>query len=176
MASRTQDAWTRLLSMSSAGVGRAPAPTLPTDDGTTADTGGEDRVYSPGSDGGREGKRLDHRFAGGRWRQAAYALIDIFCVTGNGVIAFLLRFTGRNVPGFLMSGHLAITPDQPISRYAAFLLLYVALIPLFCEWQDLYWTPRTRSSQDESLAVVKAVSFATLLLTVFIYLLGVQII
>ena len=176
MASRAQDAWTRLLSMSSAGVGRAPAPTLPTEDGTVPDTGGSDRLYSPGSNGGREGKRIDHRFAGGRWRQAAYALIDILCVMGNGVIAFLLRFTGWDLPGLLRPGHMTITPDQPISRYAAFLLLYVALIPLFCEWQDLYWTPRTRSSQDESLAVVKAVSFATLLLTVFIYLSGVKII
>src|SRR6266446_6249269 len=176
MASRAQDAWTRLLSMSSAGVGRAPAPTMPTEDGTVPDTGGSDRLYSPGSNGGREGKRIDHRFAGGRWRQAAYALIDILCVMGNGVIAFLLRFTGWDLPGLLKPGHMTITPDQPISRYAAFLLLYVALIPLFCEWQDLYWTPRTRSSQDESLAVVKAVSFATVLLTVFIYLSGVKII
>ena len=176
MASRAQDAWTRLLSMSSAGVGRAPAPVLPTEGGADPDAADANRVYSPGSNGGGEGKRIDHRFVGGRWRQAAYALIDILCVIGNGVIAFLLRFTGWDLPGLLSPGHMTITPDQPITRYAAFLLLYVALIPLFCDWQDLYRTPRTRSAQDESLAVVKAVSLATLLLTVFIYLSGVKII
>jgi exopolysaccharide biosynthesis polyprenyl glycosylphosphotransferase len=176
MASRAQDVWTRLLTFSSVGVGRAPAPTLPTEDGAAPNTAGADAPYSTGSNGGREGQRIDHRFVGGRWRQAAYALIDICCVIINGVTVFLFRFTARDLPGFLRSGHITITPDQPITRYVAFLLLYVALIPLFCEWQDLYWTPRTRSAQDESLAVVKAVTWATLLLTVFIYLSGVKII
>jgi exopolysaccharide biosynthesis polyprenyl glycosylphosphotransferase len=176
MASQPQDAWTRLLSFSSAGVGRAPAPVLPTEDGAAPDAADANRLYSPGSNGGGEGKRIGPRFGGGRWRQAAYALIDILCVTSNGVISFFLRFTGLDLHGLLRSGHVTITPDLPISHYAAFLLLYVALILLFCEWQDLYRTPRTRSAQDESFAVVKAVSIATLLLTVFIYLSGVKII
>jgi exopolysaccharide biosynthesis polyprenyl glycosylphosphotransferase len=176
MASRAQDAWTQWLSFSSAGIGRAPAPTLPAEDGATPDTAVADRLYSTGSNGDGERGRIDHRYAGGRWRQVAYALIDVLCVVTNGVTAFLLRFTARDLPGFLRSGHMTITTDQPITRYAAFLLLYIALIPLFCEWQDLYWTPRTRSAQDESLAVVKSVSLATLLLTVFIYLSGVKII
>lgn len=56
------------------------------------------------------------------------------------------------------------------------MLLYAALILLFCQLQDLYQTPRGRPSSDESFAVIKAVSFATLLLTAFIYLSGVKIV
>jgi exopolysaccharide biosynthesis polyprenyl glycosylphosphotransferase len=129
----------------------------------------------------RNGSHGRHRpysenLVGGIWVQIAYVLIDCACVIVNGAIAFLVRFSLADLRHFLTSGHLAISTAQPLSRYGAFLLLYVALILLLCEWQDLYRTPRTRSSLEESFAVFKVVLVATLLLTTFIYLSGVKII
>lgn len=128
---------------------------------------------------GRNGQDKDSRPAerlGGRWVQITYALIDIACVLASGVTAFLLRFSPADLRHWFVSGHLAITTDQPLNRYGAFLLLYVALVLLFCQLHDLYRTPRARASSRETLAVIKAVSFATLLLTAFIYLSGVKIV
>ena len=51
-------------------------------------------------------------------------------------------------------------------------MLYVGLIVVCCQGQQLYRTIRTRSSTDESLAVAKSVGLATLLLTAFVYLSG----
>jgi exopolysaccharide biosynthesis polyprenyl glycosylphosphotransferase len=116
------------------------------------------------------------RPVGGLWVQIAYAIIDVFCVLVNGAIAFLLRFSPHHLRGLFVLGHLTLKAGQPLVRYGGFLLLYVALILLFCQLQDLYRTPRERSSSGETLAVIKAVSFATLLLTAFIYLSGVKIV
>ncbi len=113
---------------------------------------------------------------GGVWVQFAYALIDVVCVLMSGAVAFLLRFAPSGLRHLLTSGRLIVAVDQPLIRYGAFLLLYTALILLFCELQDLYRTPRGRSSSQETVAVIKAVSFATLLLTAFIYLSGVKIV
>ncbi|MGH9691183.1 MAG: sugar transferase [Candidatus Acidiferrales bacterium] len=112
----------------------------------------------------------------GRWVQGAYALIDVFCVLVNGAIAFLLRFSPADLRQIFVSGHFTITTNQPLSRYGGFLLLYVALILLFCQLQNLYRTPRGRLASEETVSVIKAVSFATLLLTAFIYLSGVKIV
>jgi exopolysaccharide biosynthesis polyprenyl glycosylphosphotransferase len=112
----------------------------------------------------------------GPWIQVAYALIDVFCVLVSGAIAFLLRFSPSYLRHLIVENPFRIPTDQPIARYGGFLLLYVALILLFCQLQDLYRTPRGRLSSEETLAVIKAVSFATLLLTAFIYLSGVKIV
>lgn len=120
-----------------------------------------------------------HQAAGlisGLWVQVSYAIIDVLCVLLNGAMAFLLRFSPADLKHLFVTGHFSLTTDQPTTRYGAFLLLYVALILLFCQLQDLYRTPRERTSPEETLAVIKAVSFATLLLTAFIYLSGVKIV
>lgn len=126
--------------------------------------------------GSDRGTRPHGRALGGVWVQVAYAIIDVACVLVNGAIAFLLRFSPSDLRHFLVSGRLVVTTGQPLERYGAFLFLYVALIVLFCQLQDLYRTPRDRRVADESFAVVKAVCFATLLLTAFIYLSGVKIV
>jgi exopolysaccharide biosynthesis polyprenyl glycosylphosphotransferase len=100
----------------------------------------------------------------------------VVCVLANGAIAFSLRFFPADLRHFLLWRHLAFTTEQPLSRYLGFLLLYVALILLFCQLQDLYRTPRERSASEEAFSVLKAVSFATLLLSAFIYLSGVKIV
>lgn len=144
-------------------------------DSTTA-AGGTDWLGSNGLNGKGRNTGPSAHIVGGRWVQIAYALIDVFCVLANGAIAFLLRFSPANLWHLFFSGHLVVRTGQPIVRYGGFLLLYVALILLFCELQDLYRTPRGRPVSEEIYAVIKAVSFATLLLTAFIYLSGIKIV
>lgn len=129
-----------------------------------------------GSNGHRKTGPSAARGVGGRWVQVVYATIDVLCVLVNGLIAFQWRFAPVDLSYKLTGAHLAVTTNQPLIRYGSFLLLYVALILLFCQLQDLYRTPRERSVSQEFFAVFKAVCFSTLLLTAFIYLSGVKIV
>jgi exopolysaccharide biosynthesis polyprenyl glycosylphosphotransferase len=136
---------------------------------------GAEWLNSTGANAHR-GARPHGRAVGGRWVQVTYALIDVVCVLANGTLAFLLRFPPADIRHIFISRHLIAMTDRPAFGYGGFLLLYIALILLFCELQDLYRTPRGRPSSKETLAVIRAVSFATLLLTAFIYLSGVKIV
>jgi exopolysaccharide biosynthesis polyprenyl glycosylphosphotransferase len=110
------------------------------------------------------------------WLQAAFALIDAAFVVLDSAVAFLVRFARGGLHGFLFSGHARLTTDQPISRYLAFLLLYVVLILIFCKWYDLYRTSTIRRFRDESSAIFEAVFLATLLLAAFVFLSGIKIV
>jgi exopolysaccharide biosynthesis polyprenyl glycosylphosphotransferase len=170
MASKMQNAWTWLPIVYGAGVGRAPIP-------------------GPGPLAGEPLDRLLHTTArfkpqqrpngsrqihGGRWVQWIYAIIDICFIVANSIIAFQIRFSAGGLPSGLQE-HLSGALNLPFAPYGGFLLLYVALVLLFCDWQDLYRTPRLRSAQQESIAIIKAVTFATLLLSAFVYLSGVRV-
>jgi exopolysaccharide biosynthesis polyprenyl glycosylphosphotransferase len=107
---------------------------------------------------------------GWRWTQFGSVLADVLFVCLNAVVVFFLRFVPTSWP----RGPLSSLPrGLPLGPYAGFLLLYVALIVLSCQSQDLYRTLRTRSALQEGVAVIKAVALATLLLTAFVYLSGV---
>jgi exopolysaccharide biosynthesis polyprenyl glycosylphosphotransferase len=130
------------------------------------------RVVRANSSSTRNGSQEPQRqFPGGRGVQLVYALLDICFVVASGALAFLLRFSYGDLLHFF-NGRLGIALGQPYIGYEGFLFLYVGLVLLFCDWQDLYRTPRMRSAPSESIAVVKAVFLATLLLTAFIYLSG----
>src|SRR5579864_2813854 len=145
-------------------------------------TGASDDVVSS------QGKRHDGRRRGdqaragsvrhisGRWIQISYALIDLLLVCIDGFIALSLRFFGNTVKDILHWHRAIAETGLPVGRYAAFLMLYAVVILLFCKSQDLYRTVRTRTAMEESLAVCKAVFFATLLLSAFVYLSGVKIV
>jgi exopolysaccharide biosynthesis polyprenyl glycosylphosphotransferase len=111
---------------------------------------------------------------GGRWAQIGYVLTDLLLVCLNAFVVFLLRFAPPEAPGALHTGRLGVPFTQPANVYLGFLLVYAAVIVLLCQSQDLYRTVRTRSAWAESFAVAKAVLFATLLLTAFVYLSGVK--
>ena len=147
-----------------------------TDGQSPASYGSHEWLNSSGRNG-RE-RRNWHRsgFVGGLWIQLCYALIDVVCVLVNGALAFGIRFSASDLWHAIVSRTIATTIRQSMAHNWGFLLLYAALILLFCRFQDLYSTPRTRFAWEESFAVAKAVSFATLLLTAFIYLSGVSII
>src|SRR5271155_3560611 len=110
--------------------GARPAPPA---QGDPMDVGrGSEWLNSHGANGHPKGTQPSTRVVGGRWVQVAYAMIDVVCVLVNGAIAFLLRFSPADLRHWLVSGHLTLTTDQPVTRYGGFLLLYVALILLFC--------------------------------------------
>lgn len=110
-----------------------------------------------------------------RWIRLSYGIIDLFLLCLNGFVALLLRFSG-NPSHKILSFHGMTKLGLPSAPYAAFLLLYAVVLLLFCQSQDLYRTVRTRTAKDESFAVLKAVLFATLLLSAFVYLSGVKIV
>src|ERR1700722_10014480 len=126
---------------------------------------------SPSSKGRTKTALPKPPFRGGRAVQLIYALIDVCIVVANGTAIFLLRFSHGDPIQYLRT-QFGILAGQPYISYEGFLFLYVGLVLLFCDWQDLYRTPRMRSAFDESIAVVKAMFFATLLLTTFIYISG----
>jgi exopolysaccharide biosynthesis polyprenyl glycosylphosphotransferase len=108
----------------------------------------------------------------GRWVQFTYAITDVFLVTFNAACMFYIRFSSGTPMGVVPPALQNLRREFPLGEYFAFLVLYAALIALCCQSQDLYRTSRTRSRLDESLAVVKAVGAATLLLMAFLYLSG----
>jgi exopolysaccharide biosynthesis polyprenyl glycosylphosphotransferase len=165
------------ISLSSeAGVRHAAAPAIVTSPNPQNEGAGSQWLNTQGSNGATNGNKRRRHLQGGRWVQIAYILFDICCIVVNGGIAYLLRFSSDELRRSFSSGHFGLVVDQIPLPYGGFLFLYVALILLFCQWQDLYRTLRTRSAEEESLAVLKAVSLATLLLTAFIYLTDVKIV
>ena len=110
---------------------------------------------------------------GDRWVRIAYILTDSFFVILNSVAVFHFRFVPDWLPNVLRGQPVSVEyPD--LGQYLAFLSLYVTLIILFCQSQDLYRVPDARSWPEEFVPLLKAVTFATVLLAALIYLSGVK--
>jgi len=110
------------------------------------------------------------------WVHFGYVLVDVLLICTNGLLAFSVRFAAIS-PGVGL-WHLwpKLAPVLPIEQYAGFLLLHTILIVLFCQSQDLYRTLRGRSIRQESWAVIRAVCFATFVLTAFIFISNAKIV
>jgi exopolysaccharide biosynthesis polyprenyl glycosylphosphotransferase len=100
--------------------------------------------------------------SGASWSGIAPLLVDLLLVCLDGAIVFFLRFAS--------DGHLGSRIGA--GHYLGFLGIYALLIGIFCQNQGLYRPERTFGPLDESFSVLKAVFFATLFLTTFIYLSG----
>ena len=102
---------------------------------------------------------------GGVWVQDAYVAFDMVLVLLGFVLAAKLRALSSfgRAAGFYLPAH-----------SFGFLVLYAPLVALFAHTQGLYRTERDRSRSDEAFAVVKAVSFAAVLVTASIYTSGVH--
>jgi exopolysaccharide biosynthesis polyprenyl glycosylphosphotransferase len=100
--------------------------------------------------------------------QIAYATIDATLVCLIGGLVVWLRFA-VGFPFGLQGPPL----DQVVRHmYVGFFFLYAALVVLGCANQDLYRTPRDRSTLDECLMVAKAIGVATALLVLFVFASG----
>jgi exopolysaccharide biosynthesis polyprenyl glycosylphosphotransferase len=177
MIVKGQNGWISAPLSNGAAVGRAAAPSVLSLTGTPNNgMAGAEWLNSNGSNGSGNGDGRGSDFQGRRWIHIAYTLVDVCCIVVNGLLAYALRFSSGDLHGIFAHGGFAATLNKVPSPYGGFLFLYVALILLLCQWQDLYKTLRTRSVQEESFAVIKAISLATLLLTAFIYLSGDKIV
>ena len=107
---------------------------------------------------------------GSIWLHAAYMMLDFLLVVVSAYIAFGIRFLSS--PHWSFKTPEWLVPSQ--SQYLGLLFLYAVLILVFCRNEDLYWTPRGRTRFEETLAVGKAVVFATALLMTFAYLSGMK--
>jgi exopolysaccharide biosynthesis polyprenyl glycosylphosphotransferase len=116
--------------------------------------------------------RPDQPFLRGRWVQAAYAIIDVCLMLSNCAIAFAWRFHASSVRSLLGFGE----SSGAIRHYGGFVLLNVCLTLMYGQREELYRTPLGRSALAETVSVAKAVGFATLLVTAFMYLSGVTIV
>ena len=116
--------------------------------------------------------RPSQPFLRGRWVQIAYALIDVCFILLNCALAFAFRFHATTWSELRAFGRNASIPDH----YGGFLLLDVCLTLMYCHSEELYRTPLDRSAVEETAAVTKAVAFATLLVTAFMYLSKVTIV
>jgi len=174
MASGFQSIWRWFSFSDVAAVDRASADDVP----LRPSGGGTSPQWRPGINLRRNDDSAERRIQriGGRWIQVSYALIDLFLVCIDGFVALSVRFFGDSPRAILNWHRVGIAVGPPIARYASFLLLYAVVLLLFCQSQDLYRTVRTRTAVEESLAVFKAVLFATLLLSAFVYLSGVKIV
>ena len=105
-----------------------------------------------------------------RWIQVSYVATDLFYVFYSSALMFTLRYADWATS--LLKGK---NPGEPIlNEHLAFALLYAALVLLICHSQGLYKIRETRPNGTISLAVIKSVTMATLLLVVLVYLSGVK--
>jgi exopolysaccharide biosynthesis polyprenyl glycosylphosphotransferase len=166
MFEKDQNVWPWTPAAFSAGAARPLEPRPPAVPGDSVRV-----VWSkPAGFGGNPNETKQRHFRG-RGVQLLYALIDVCILIANGLLAFLLRYAHGHPLAFF-KGKLGTAVAQPYISHEGFLCLYIGLVLLFSDWQDLYRTSRTRTAYDESVSVVKAVFFATLLVAAFIYLSG----
>jgi exopolysaccharide biosynthesis polyprenyl glycosylphosphotransferase len=100
--------------------------------------------------------------------QIAYGAIDTTLVFLVGAILVWLRF---GLPFPFAARHFEF--DQAAGQaYAGFFLMYATLVVLGCASQSLYRTPRDRTVLDESFMVGKAVTAATVLLILYVFISG----
>lgn len=100
--------------------------------------------------------------------QLTYASIDAVLVCLVGIAVIWLRFSF----GFPSLSEAQAFTRTALHAYGGFFLLYATFVVFGCATQDLYRTPRDRSVFDESMMVGKAVSIATTILVVFIFISG----
>jgi len=93
-------------------------------------------------------------------RRAILVFIDLACIWGAALLAIVIRF------------QLRIRDHWTLETHAAFLVLYSALIVLSCNAHRLYAASVFRTGRQESLAIVRAIGFASIVLATFIYITG----
>ncbi|MGH9742550.1 MAG: sugar transferase [Candidatus Acidiferrum sp.] len=128
-------------------------------------------IWQPVSDGlpSRSKSALDRT---GLARQAAYVAIDFTVVCFGAAGIFWLRFDLANPFANSIFSPTSLSFQARSAGYPGFLLLYASVVVLACMSQDLYRTARERSAWEETANTIKATSFATVLLVLFIFTSG----
>ena len=111
-----------------------------------------------------------------KWVHLGYVLVDVFLISFNCFFIFCLRFSSLGPWNVLLYGRLSLPADLPLKPYIGFLLIYVILIVLLCQGQDLYRTRRGRSASQESWAVIRSLTIATFLLSAIVFCSNVKVV
>lgn len=109
-----------------------------------------------------------------RWSVLVPALVDILLVGSSGIIAYHLRFPDHFSPLSQGIANFIRVPNGRSGMYLGFLMVYAALLVLVAHSQKLYSGGARRSPIMESLLVVRAVLVATVILTAFIFVSGIN--
>jgi exopolysaccharide biosynthesis polyprenyl glycosylphosphotransferase len=102
-------------------------------------------------------------------RRSLLVLADLVAIWSGALLSLFIRF-----PQALTYHHQQ--NNTALTTHFGFLLLYSGLVVLFCNTQRLYSNDNFHSAQQETAALLKAVSMASMLLTGSIYISGVKII
>jgi exopolysaccharide biosynthesis polyprenyl glycosylphosphotransferase len=103
-----------------------------------------------------------------RWTQWRYVTTDLCCLFLSFAAIASLRFASKPVLGPV---HGSWTIFKTLEHATAYYLLFAGMSLGFAYIYGLYETTPTRSFENEMCAVVKSVAWATLILSVLIYLL-----
>lgn len=159
-----------LFASTAAGVKTVAAPSVNL--GTPSQGNGLARQV-PGN-----GSAEKHRFfaeLNRKWVHLSYVLVDVVLVLLNGLVASYAAVLPATWHA-IYAGTLEFRAGLPLQPYTGFLLLYAILIVLFSQNQDLYKTLRGRSVVQESWAVIRAITLATVVLAAFIFSSNVKIV
>lgn len=106
-----------------------------------------------------------------RWANTAYLLIDIILILVTTSFVFYIRFAPVAIEKKpAASVWLSLLNYEYLPHYIGFLMLYSALLVLIFKNYELFHTRLDRLWVDEAISVFKAVSIATLLIMVVMYL------
>jgi exopolysaccharide biosynthesis polyprenyl glycosylphosphotransferase len=104
--------------------------------------------------------------------EAAFVAIDFALVCAGGAGVFWMRFDLANPFSRSSFSPASLWRQIWSAGYPGFLLLYAGLVVLACMSQELYRSGRERTAWEETANTIKAVSFATALLILFIFTSG----
>jgi exopolysaccharide biosynthesis polyprenyl glycosylphosphotransferase len=102
--------------------------------------------------------------------QITYAIIDCAMV---GLVGALVLYLELGIARFWGAENRKLD-RLGLETYVPLIFVYAILIVLSCAIQDLYRTPRDRSTLEESLMVSKAVSLATAAMVLFVFIFRAQ--
>lgn len=173
MTARVHHWFSPVLFASAAGTKRAPAlAPVPAPSGPSNFDAWARQVPGNGSSGRhRIFSSIDRK-----WVHGSYVLVDVLLISFNCLVAFYFRFASLPVWHVLRGKSIALGADTPLKPYVGFWMLYTVLIVLLCQTQDLYRTRRGRGELQESWAVVRAVTAATLFLSAIIFCSNVKVV
>lgn len=103
-----------------------------------------------------------------RWMQWRYVATDLCCLFLSVAAITSLRFASKSV---VVPDHSGWTIFKTLEHTTAYYLLFGGMSLGFAYVQGLYETAQTRLFEEEIRAVVKSVCWATLILSVLVYLL-----
>ena len=94
----------------------------------------------------RQAMPTQMRVSGSVWLHAAYMLVDLILIVASGYAVYRIRFFHLS---FATLREVLAAHGPSEHEYIGLIFIYATLTILFCRGEDLYWTPRGRTSSEE---------------------------